>query len=131
MSVTAPGALLELAPKPSAHTALVPVGDEAIVVDEQRGHLHLLNPSGALVWALLDGASSVGDICADMADVLGVPYETVVADVGGLLRRLLDADLTVAAGYERALLPDELGVCDCGAVHGPDEIDRIVIAGNP
>jgi len=129
--VGAAGSIVDLVPVPTAHTAVVAVADEAILVDERRGHLHLLNSSGTLVWSLLDGVSSVGDICADLADVVGIPADIVAADVGRLVRRLLDDDLVVASGYQRAPLPDELGVCNCGEAHGPQDIDRIEIAGNP
>jgi hypothetical protein len=128
-------ALLDLVPAPAVGTTAVGtttvrVADEVIVVDETEGHLHLLNPSGALVWQCLDGGSTLDDICVDLADVLGVPYETVAGDVGALVRRLLDDGLAVAPGYEPPPAPDP-GVCDCGATHGPDDVDHIEIRGNP
>lgn len=122
---------LALAPAPAPNAVVVAVGDEAIVVDEDRGHLHLLNPSGALVWSLLDGRSSVDDICVDLADAFGSAVETVRGDVGALVQRLLDDAVLVADGYVRPPLPDELGVCDCGTPHGPDDVDVIEIPGNP
>lgn len=122
---------LRLAPAPAPNAVVVEVGDEAIVVDEARGHLHLLNPSAALVVRLLDGVSPLDDICADIADAFAVDPAAVLGDVGPLARRLLDDGLLVADGYERAALPDELGVCDCGTPHGPDDVDVIEIPGNP
>lgn len=126
-----PGEVADLVPSVAAHAAVVDVHGEAVVVDETRGHLHLLNASGALVWSLLDGVSSVGEISADLADAVGAPYDTVNADVGALVLRLLDADLATAPGYRRPPMPDEFVECECGAVHGPGDVDRIEIAANP
>ena len=51
----------------------VDVDGEAVLVDEVTSQLHLLNGSGALLWACFDGASSLSDICADVAEGLEVP----------------------------------------------------------
>ncbi|MGB8861428.1 MAG: PqqD family protein [Ilumatobacteraceae bacterium] len=74
---------------PAPDVKMVEVDEEAILVDEGRGSLHLLNASGALVWRCFDGESTVADIATDIADVLAVPYETVLADAGALAQRLL------------------------------------------
>ena len=120
-----------LAPVPAPTTTLVEVGDEAILVDDQRGHLHLLNPSAALVVRLLDGVSSLDEICADLADAFSVDTDVVAGDVDPLARRLLDHGLLVASGYVRPPLPDEFEECDCGSTHGPDDVDVVDIPGNP
>jgi hypothetical protein len=62
-----------------AHTAhTVEVDGEAVLLND--GRLHLLNATGALVWACLDGDGTIGEIAADISDGLGVPYERVLQD---------------------------------------------------
>lgn len=69
---------------------------EAVLVHEGTDHLHLLNATSALLWACFDGASSIAEICFDIADHLGVPFEQVLADtvavVGGFLEQGLVRD---------------------------------------
>ena len=120
---------------PSASAIAVDVADEMIVVDEARGILHLLNPTGALVWRCLDGVSSLDEICGDLADVLGVPLPRVHADVGALACRLLDDGLATAPGYLRPPFPEELlgGGQDCGCddAEHDHEHDGLSLASNP
>jgi hypothetical protein len=69
---------------------------EAVLVDEVANNLHLLNTSGALLWACFDAESSVSDIAFDVADALDVPFEQVLRDalavVGDLASRGLCYD---------------------------------------
>ena len=62
---------------------------EAVLVDEVTDQVHQLNSTGALLWACFDGASSVADICFDLADVLDVPFEQVLADTLAVVDQLL------------------------------------------
>lgn len=81
--------LSELVLSPAPDVRLVEVDEEAILVAEDRGSLHLLNASGAIVWRCLDGESTLADIATDIADVLEVPFEAVLADAGALAEQLL------------------------------------------
>jgi coenzyme PQQ synthesis protein D (PqqD) len=67
---------------PAASPGIVAVDadGEAVLVDEAHDHLHLLNSSGALLWQCFDGESSIADICFDLADELGVPFERILTD---------------------------------------------------
>jgi hypothetical protein len=69
---------------------------EAILVAEATGELHLLNRSAALLWQCFDDESSLADICFDLADVLGVPFERALTDtlevVDGLAAQVLVYD---------------------------------------
>src|SRR5207237_4628899 len=58
----------------------VEVDGEAVLLDEERGRLHLLSATATLVWRCFDGRASIGAIVADLSDILGVDYETVLAD---------------------------------------------------
>lgn len=118
---------LALAPSPTVST--VEVGHEAILVDEAGGWTHPLNASGALVWACLDGVSSLDEICLDVSEVLGVPFERVAADVEGLARRLLDERLATAPGYDPPGLGAARAECICGSVHGDDGVHDVRAGG--
>jgi hypothetical protein len=71
----------------------VEVDGEAVLLDERTGRLHLLNATGALVWACFDGASSLGEIVSDLSDGLGAPRDVVLADVMSIARHLGDEGL--------------------------------------
>lgn len=91
-------------PRRGTDVRTVEVDGEAVLLDEGRGHLHLLNATGALVWACLDGASSIGDIVSDISDELSVPYEQALDDTLTLTRELgeggLLANVTPSSGIE-------------------------------
>ena len=76
----------------------VEVADEAVLLDETTGELHLLNPTAALVWRLLDGASPLGDIAADIADIGGLDRQEITQQLCDLLTTLVADGLVVAAG---------------------------------
>jgi hypothetical protein len=67
-----------------AHT--VEVDGEAVLLSD--GRLHLLNATGALVWACFDGEGSIAEIAADISEGLGVPYDTVLEDTLTVAREL-------------------------------------------
>ena len=49
------------------------LGDETIIYDEQRNHIHRLNQTAALVWRHCDGRRTAGDLAGVLEDELGVP----------------------------------------------------------
>jgi Coenzyme PQQ synthesis protein D (PqqD) len=81
----------------TAHT--VEVDGEAVLLND--GRLHLLNATGALVWACFDGEGTIAEIAADISEGLGVPYDTVLEDTLTVARELgtegLLASVTAAA----------------------------------
>jgi hypothetical protein len=81
----------------TAHT--VDVDGEAVLLND--GRLHLLNATGALVWACLDGEGTIAEIAADISEILGAPYDTVLEDTLTVARELgaegLLASVTAAA----------------------------------
>jgi Coenzyme PQQ synthesis protein D (PqqD) len=94
---------------PSVHT--VEVDGEAVLLNE--GRLHLLNATGALVWACFDGDGTIAEIAADISDGLGVPYDTVLQDTLAVAREL------GAEGLLDAVAPAE-------SEQGPDAADQVV-----
>jgi hypothetical protein len=75
----------------SVHT--VELDGEVVLLDEVSQRLHRLSATGALVWACLDGGSSVGDIVTDLAEGLGLRRSVVLADVLAIVCRLGDEGL--------------------------------------
>ena len=53
--------------------AVQKLGDETIIYDEQRNHIHRLNPTAALVWRHCDGRRTAGDLALVVQGELGSP----------------------------------------------------------
>jgi hypothetical protein len=62
---------------------------EAVLVDEVADLLHLLNTSARVLWECFDGESSIGDVAFDVADVMGAPFEQVLADSIAIVAELV------------------------------------------
>ena len=75
----------------AVHT--VEVDGEAVLLDEDGGRLHLLNATGAIVWACFDGESAIGEIVTDISEVLGTPRDVVLADTLAISRHLASEGL--------------------------------------
>jgi hypothetical protein len=99
---------------PWVHT--VEIDGEAVLLDEHRNRLHLLNATGALVWACSDGRATLNEIVTDISDVLGVDHQEALADTVALARHLGEQGLlaNVAPG------PD---VEDLGIAPRPESAD--------
>jgi hypothetical protein len=95
-------------PVPVTGVEAVPIEGEAVLVAPEGASVHQLNPSAALVWACLDGEATVGELVTDLADGLGVPFDTMRDDVLALVRQL---------GTERLLVGVEPQV----DAHGSDD----------
>lgn len=49
------------------------LGDEVVIYDEQRNHVHRLNQSAALVWRLCDGHTSVTEMAGLLQGKMAAP----------------------------------------------------------
>jgi DICT domain-containing protein len=76
----------DFTPKRGAAVHTVEIDGEAVLLDE--GHLHLLNATGALVWACFDGTGTIAEIATDISEGLGAPYEAVLDDTLAIARQL-------------------------------------------
>lgn len=76
--------------------ASVELDGEVVLLDEQGGG-HLLNPTAGLLWSCFDGTGSLDEIAGDVADAFGLPVEAIRGEVLSL------ADDLVRRGV---LLPD-------------------------
>jgi hypothetical protein len=91
---------------PTAHT--VEVDGEAVLLND--GRLHLLNATGALVWACFDGDGTIAEIAADISDGLGVPYDAVLEDTLAVARELgMEGLLDAVAPAESEQEPEAAG----------------------
>lgn len=69
---------------------------EVVIYDPARTTSHLLNPSAAVIWALLDGNATLAEVAADLAETFGVEPTAMLDDVSS----------TVAALEGQGLLAD-------------------------
>ena len=89
---------LDDASRPAVRDGLVTesIDDELVIFDPVTAKVHQLDPLGALVWQLLDGTATVGELIAELADGFGVPKRRVRADLDALFEKLVYEELLVA-----------------------------------
>lgn len=80
-------------PRVKDGAASVEVDGERVILDEDTGELHLLNPSAGLVFACFDGTGTIDEIAADFSDVLGLPIAEARADVTAVAVQLAASGL--------------------------------------
>ncbi len=68
-------------PRRCASTTTEVLDGEAVVYSSESKALHVINPTGTVIWQSLDGHVSVDTLAAEMSDVFGAPYDVVHADV--------------------------------------------------
>lgn len=76
-------------------------GDEILVYDQTKHHIHHLNQTSAVIWRLCDGQRGVSDVARAASEMLGVPVseELVVIATGKLSEAgLLDGGYEADAG---------------------------------
>jgi hypothetical protein len=78
-------------------TASREIGGLAYVVDPATAELHGFNEVATRVWALLDGARSLGDVVTCIVDEYDIDRHTAEADVLELLEELSAKHLVVLA----------------------------------
>ena len=49
--------------------------------DTRTGGIHRMNPSASAIWSLIDGKSTVADIAAELAEILGLRSSTASKNV--------------------------------------------------
>ncbi len=89
------GGLEISAPGPSTRPDLVVVelDGEAVVYDEQSGNVHHLNPSATVVFSLLDGELTPGQLAAEIAAAFGLENDEVDRQVRALVARFREQGL--------------------------------------
>jgi peroxiredoxin len=74
-------------PVPGSGVLTLPVGTEMVITDT-AGHVHVLNPTAALVWQSLDGEHSLDTLAESLSSATGADLSQVSQDVIGLTREL-------------------------------------------
>lgn len=93
---------VSFAPAVAPSISAVLLDGEAVLYDEQSGRVHHLNPSGTIVWQLLDGRTTIAEIAAAIAEAAGANEDVVLADSIGLVQML--GQLGVIAGIDPAAI---------------------------
>jgi predicted ATPase len=75
------------APARAEFVYTVEIDGEAVLLDESVNRLHLLNATAALVWRLLDGDVTIGEMATELSEELGTPYDAVLADTLEVIRK--------------------------------------------
>lgn len=78
---------LTAVPAPAAGVETAYLDGEAVLYDVRRSRPLLLNPTGSAVWMLIDGESTVTEICETLVEIFGGDPDIVRADVVDLLER--------------------------------------------
>jgi hypothetical protein len=71
----------------------VELDGEAVLLDQEANRLHHLNATATLVWACLDGQSTLESIATDLGAGLGVDRGVVLEDTITVVRSLADEGL--------------------------------------
>jgi Coenzyme PQQ synthesis protein D (PqqD) len=92
------------ATKPRVREELTVCGidGEAVVHDPDGSELHYLNHSAALVFDLCDGAATMKDMSAAIADVYEMPVDEVEKQVRATVRQLQNRNLLMPTKREAA-----------------------------
>ncbi|MDP9192739.1 MAG: PqqD family peptide modification chaperone [Acidobacteriota bacterium] len=69
------------------------VGDEVLLLHLSSGVYHVLNETGARIWALLENGSGATSIAAAVAAEYDIDSESAIADVQSLIASLLEGNL--------------------------------------
>jgi hypothetical protein len=88
-SLNEPGSLTaEITPRFRDGVIVLPVGDEAVLFEEDRGMLHQLDVTGALVCSYFHDGFSVSHIADELADMFSADREVIERDVLEMVRSL-------------------------------------------
>ncbi|QVL50335.1 MAG: HPr-rel-A system PqqD family peptide chaperone [Thiocapsa sp.] len=66
---------------------------ELVVLDAATGYIHQMNPTGAVIWKLLDGGTSIESIETRLSDEFDLDAEEARRDVLGFVEQLRHAGL--------------------------------------
>jgi hypothetical protein len=100
----------------------VEVEGRLLLVDEEAGRGYPLNPTGSLLWRILDSVSPLGELIDDLAESFDAPRDDVargvvhlVRDLGlfGLLEGVARHRDSVPIDVEYAEAPVDASVLDC------------------
>jgi Coenzyme PQQ synthesis protein D (PqqD) len=93
---------LTIGSQPAARDDLtvVELDGEAVVYDPKSGHLHHLNATATVVFALMDGTATVQESVDAISKAFAVRPEVIESDVLAILRGFAAADLIDTSASE-------------------------------
>jgi PqqD family protein of HPr-rel-A system len=91
-------------PKIREELCLVPVGEEAVVLDPRTGVVHYMNPMAALVLQLCDGTATVTETIRELADAYEVEPQEIEKQMRGLVRQFRKSALVTPSRVAEAIL---------------------------
>lgn len=83
------------------------IDGELVIFDPATSKIHQLDPLGTVIWHLLDGEASAGELVADLTAGFGVPETQVRTDLAELLANLREHDLLATGSPPVASHPTE------------------------
>lgn len=90
---------------PADTLSSVELDGETVIYDESNGSVHLLDPIATIVWSVLDGTSTLEEICADLVETFGADPAQVRGDVVTLARHLGRSGLLAGVRGDRIPAP--------------------------
>lgn len=74
---------------PHPDVTWIELDGKVVLFHERTGEVHVLNPTGSLVWQCLDGNADVATLADDLHEVTGAPRAVVERDLVSLLAQLV------------------------------------------
>lgn len=59
-----------------------------ILVDDDSGAVHMLNPTAQIIWSCFDGSGTIAEIARDLCEVFAADLAAVTREVTDVARRL-------------------------------------------
>ena len=91
---------------PDLAVEAVEIESEALLYYPDRTDRVAVNSGTALIWACLDGESTVGEIAVDLAETFSLPYEAMLADVTAAVTDLVGRAMVHDARQRATASPD-------------------------
>lgn len=85
------------APAISPSVGWVEIDGEVVVLDPDSEQVHLLSRSGALLWQLLDGETTVDELARDVAFAFDLDAERALEDVSAFVLEVATSGLLADA----------------------------------
>jgi hypothetical protein len=76
--------------RPARRTDLVveELDGELVVLHPEDHTLHVLDGTATVLWKVVDGASTIAEIAADVSEVFGIPLARAQNDVGAFVTEM-------------------------------------------
>lgn len=72
---------------------LIDEDTRSVLIDDQKGVTHVLNPTARAIWELCDGTTTLDELVDAICKVFSVPHGVALHDVAAVLAQLEGAGL--------------------------------------